>query len=554
MFIKKLDLLSPKITLYYKDYDSHASMISGILNIISFFILLSFSGYFISSLIKKEEPKTIFFNNYKEDIGIYEVNSSSFFHFLSIEEKGRKFINKGFDFSKFKIIGFNTYFESYLYSKYRLHFDHWIYGKCKNENYTKEIKDKNLDNYEFFGDSACISKYYSHNDKKYFNFGEIGFKWPEIAHGKNNKNNKFYNIIIGKCDEDILKLILGEDEDYKCENESTIKNFIESETPRTFNLYFKDNYINILNYNNPISNYFNLIENLMNFDKYSINNLNFIHSSIQTDVGIFHDNIIENISYSFDRNEEQLKDRKNFDAFLGYRFLLNNLGFFYERDYKKIQDCISNLGGVYNAVNIVFFMINLIINKYITISDTQLLLNTSVNIKPNFGKISNRNSVSKNFDQKLTSDFSYNKIDNFRNKFIDKIEDKKGIYNTQEITSKDNTFITSKEDTKDKNIVEDLNQYSNINISFDKTKLRTNKTKEINEKYFKFISYIFYKYTCGKKYEFYSIYENFRMKILNEENLMRQNLNINNILKIIENQTLTKGGLNYQFKDSSDIL
>ena len=554
MFIKKLDLLSPKITLYYKDYDSHASMISGILNIISFFILLSFSGYFISSLIKKEEPKTIFFNDYKEDIGIYEVNSSSFFHFLSIEEKGRKFINKGFDFSKFKIIGFNTYFESYLYSKYRLHFDHWIYGKCKNENYTKEIKDKNLDNYEFFGDSACISKYYNHNDKKYFNFGETGFKWPEIAHGKNNKNNKFYNIIIGKCDEDILKLILGEDEDYKCENESTIKNFIESETPRTFNLYFKDNYINILNYNNPISNYFNLIENLMNFDKYSINNLNFIHSSIQTDVGIFHDNIIENISYSFDRNEEQLKDRKNFDAFLGYRFLLNNLGFFYERGYQKIQDCLSNLGGVYNAVNIVFFMINLIINKYITISDTQLLLNTSVNIKPNFGKISNRNSVSKNLDKKLTSDFSYNKIDNFRNKFIDKIEDKKGINNTQEITSKDNNFITSKEDTKDKNIVEDLNQYSNINISFDKTKLRTNKTKEINEKYFKFISYIFYKYTCGKKYEFYSIYENFRMKILNEENLMRQNLNINNILKIIENQTLTKGGLNYQFKDSSDIL
>jgi hypothetical protein len=554
MFIKKLDLLSPKITLYYKDYDSHASMISGILNIISFFILLSFSGYFISSLIKKEEPKTIFFNNYKEDIGIYEVNSSSFFHFLSIEEKGRKFINKGFDFSKFKIIGFNTYFESYLYSKYRLHFDHWIYGKCKNENYTKEIKDKDLDNYEFFGDSACISKYYNHNDKKYFNFGETGFKWPEIAHGKNNKNNKFYNIIIGKCDEDILKLILGEDEDYKCENESTIKNFIESETPRTFNLYFKDNYINILDYNNPISNYFNLIENLMNFDKYSIDNLNFIHSTVQTDVGIFYDNLIENISYSFDRNEEQLKDRKNFDAFLGYRFLMNNLGFFYEREYKKIQDCISNLGGVYNAVNIVFFMINLIINKYITISDTQLLLNTSVNIKPNFGKISNRNSVSKNFDQKLTSDFSYNKIDNFRNKFIDKIEDKKGIYNTQEITSKGNTFITSKEDTKDKNIVEDLNQYSNINISFDKTKLRTNKTKEINEKYFKFISYIFYKYTCGKKYEFYSIYENFRMKILNEENLMRQNLNINNILKIIENQTLTKGGLNYQFKDSSDIL
>jgi hypothetical protein len=86
MFIKKLDLLSPKITLYYKDYDSHASMISGILNIISFFILLSFSGYFISSLIKKEEPKTIFFNDYKEDIGIYEV----IFSFFKYRRKRKK--------------------------------------------------------------------------------------------------------------------------------------------------------------------------------------------------------------------------------------------------------------------------------------------------------------------------------------------------------------------------------------------------------------------------------------------------------------------------------
>ena len=38
---------------------------------------------------------------------------------------------------------------------------------------------------------------------------------------------------------------------------------MDNESPKTLNLYFSDNYINILDYKNPYSNFFNRIENLI---------------------------------------------------------------------------------------------------------------------------------------------------------------------------------------------------------------------------------------------------------------------------------------------------
>ena len=59
---------------------------------------------------------------------------------------------------KFRLIGFDRGYESYIYSGLLLKFDHWLYGKCKDQNYTKNITGLN-DYDDFFGESACISKY-----------------------------------------------------------------------------------------------------------------------------------------------------------------------------------------------------------------------------------------------------------------------------------------------------------------------------------------------------------------------------------------------------------
>ena len=170
MFLKKLDFLSPKITFYYRGHDSHVSVISGILNIFSYPTLISFIGYFASFLTERKDPQTTFFRNYIEDAGIFEINENNIFHFFSFEKKSKIYTNIGFDFNKFRIIGFENLLERYLSTNRIDDSNHWIYGLCKNENYTKKIKG--LQSYDFFDNSACISKYYHINDRRYYNVGE----------------------------------------------------------------------------------------------------------------------------------------------------------------------------------------------------------------------------------------------------------------------------------------------------------------------------------------------------------------------------------------------
>ena len=57
MILKKLDNLSPPITLFYNEYESHSSIISGILTIFYYLILIGFAGYFSLNIIQKKTLK-----------------------------------------------------------------------------------------------------------------------------------------------------------------------------------------------------------------------------------------------------------------------------------------------------------------------------------------------------------------------------------------------------------------------------------------------------------------------------------------------------------------
>ena len=60
MFLKKLDFLSPNITLYHKGNLSHSSKISGIISIISLIVIIIFCIYYLIDLFKRENPKLYF--------------------------------------------------------------------------------------------------------------------------------------------------------------------------------------------------------------------------------------------------------------------------------------------------------------------------------------------------------------------------------------------------------------------------------------------------------------------------------------------------------------
>ena len=100
----------------------------------------------------------------------------------------------------------------------------------------------------------------------------------------------------------------------------------------------------------------------------------------------------------------------------------------------------------------------------------------------------------------------------------------------QSIVIKDNT----KDKIKDKNESGDDNMVKNINnVEKDTNYDETRESNIINnDKYqLKFINYLKYLLSFNKKHSYIQVYEYFRKRMISEENLILNNLNIEKILK-----------------------
>ena len=51
------------------------------------------------------------------------------------------------------------------------------------------------------------------------------------------------------------------------------------------------------------------------------------------------------------------------------------------------------------------------------------------------------------------------------------------------------------------------------------------------------MDFLLFKFSCGKKKNKFVIYEKFRTKIISEDHLVKNHLNIYNILKVVEKKT-----------------
>ena len=238
MLFYNLDYLSPKITLYYNGYLSHSSIISIIISIISIILILVLFINFLYDIILRKNPSSSYFNVFNEDVGVFEINNSSFFHFVNILQINRGIhINEEVDFTIFNIIGSNIYSDGFLniQNEYGLNnMTHWIYGLCNKNINTEGLDD--LLTYDFFEKSACIKKYYNSSEGKYYDIGHPKFKWPEIAHGTFNELNTLYGIYVQKCNNKTIKNILGNN--YNCKSDSGIDKYYNFGFPRLFNFYF----------------------------------------------------------------------------------------------------------------------------------------------------------------------------------------------------------------------------------------------------------------------------------------------------------------------------
>ena len=74
--LKSCDKLSPLINLYYRNQDRHSSLLSGILTIISYFILISLSIIFSLEFFLKKNPTSFFYNisfKFIKNISFYRI-------------------------------------------------------------------------------------------------------------------------------------------------------------------------------------------------------------------------------------------------------------------------------------------------------------------------------------------------------------------------------------------------------------------------------------------------------------------------------------------------
>ena len=522
MHFRYLDYLSPPITFYHEGYLSHSSFISIILSIISFIIIISLSVYFSLDIILRDNPAAFYFNRYIEDAGVFPLNASSFFHFLSIAQNTTDNTDKGIDFRAYRIIGFDFYLENYLKDKNLSNYNHWLYGICNNETDTEGIS--HLIKYKFFKNSACIRKYYSSKSQKYYDTNDPNFKWPVIAHGTYNPKAIYYTIILERCKQNTLNLILGPE--YNCRNDSEM-DILFSNIGAT-HLFYIDNYIDILNYQSPNTKYVYSIENGLHKTDYSVNHLNINPSIIRSKNGIIFENIKEERTYVMDRNDVFTYPNKNHELYMVYYFWLKNRMNYYERNYKRLQDITSSIGGIYQIVTVLAIFANRLFNKYVVLSDTEKLLFSSIYTE----KYTNKSRIKSHEEKKKFKSLekSKHKIHNSDKGKLNTAEKSKDTIGQYKIDSNiSRNIIHTNNEVKEKNdksqdiLNKIINEENQKCINFQKKIQKSN-----------FLGFILFKLSCDSKNCSFKVYKKFRTKIISEEHLIRNHLNIYNLIRLTE--------------------
>ena len=546
-FIKKLDLLSPPITLYFKGESIHTTIFSGILSIISYMITTAFGFYYTKEYILASNPLIYFYTRYVEDAGIFPLNSKSMFHFIRFADTDKN-QNVEIDFDSIRFIGLQTSIDVYIGDNDLTKYTHWLYGPC-NDGDVGNLKP--LINQAFPEKAACIREYFDINTQKYYNTGEQNFKWPIIEKGCSNQNAVNYGIIMELCRNNSLK--------NNCKSQEEINNYLKS---KYYALYFIDQYADVLNYENPLIKYFYKLPNGFFTDSFTVNHLNFNPSMIISHKGILFDFKKEIHTYQFTQNEKISMEKENTNIIASCYFWMQNNMQYYERNYDKIQDLMGDIGGFGGFINLFAQIINYFMSRYAIFVDTEkLILNTGKQFKNNDynRKVSIRsdnkiiNQLKLNINNKKFKDSNINNRQSSIYNIL--LKDKVDIYkicnNNQEAKSENwKNLNKNKKEKESKESLNNINNnklgkklnknnmniasHSNINSSIGQleTNKKTIEYEPIETQNLSFLKYLYFLiYNNNPKINYY---ENLRAQLISEENMIQNHININNLLRFCQ--------------------
>ena len=386
--LKFLDFISPPITLYYKGESKHTSKMSILLSFLSITTLLVLSIIYCLDFILHKNPTSYYYIRYIEDTGVFPLNSSSMFHFISF---GNASV---WDTSAFSVIGVGVSELGYIAIKDVEDFDFWIYEKCEG-SIDAGNKINLLGNYSkyYTNNALCIKKFYNSTSKTVISSKDKNFNYPLLAHGASNVNEKFYGLFIQRCLPDKKEFFNVSE----CYSEEYSDDLILN--AGTLNIFFIDQYVDVENYTTPLQHFYHQINNRVSGKTYTKNVLNFHAATVKTRTGLILENIKTEPSYIYDTNEkvvsEKSKENNNLNIYGAFYFSMQNMQNVYDRKYKMIQDISANITGMIRLILFVAEFLNYMFYR------NKLYQDLSSDINENYKKVSHKIEKGNNIYQMI---------------------------------------------------------------------------------------------------------------------------------------------------------
>ena len=116
----------------------------------------------------------------------------------------------------------------------------------------------------------------------------------------------------------------------------------------------------VVNYENPFIKYFYSVSNGLFENTFTTNHLNLNPATLITNDDLFFENSKEIGSYFFEQNEKIYKSSKS-GIYVAFYFWMQNRMQYYERKYSKLQDALSDIGGLASILLTIAYFINYLI-------------------------------------------------------------------------------------------------------------------------------------------------------------------------------------------------
>ena len=547
--IRWVDYLKPSMNLKHRGLLFEYTIFSGIVSFISIVLIVASVFYFLRPLIWRERPTTNIYETSTKENYTYSINSSFYSHFITFSDFDYNITNDGLDLTYFRIIGGKFDINEYEITNQRVfeYQDYWIYGQCDKTDFNN-IKEEYFD---VINKSNCIKKYYNAEQKKYYDKNDTNFKWPVLSSkgiGQEQENNIF-SIIIEKCHQKTLDLMLGEG--YQCKNDSEIKDYIEF-GKRVF-LTFFDYDVNLDNYENPYSSFWYSEEERLYNDYMTINKMTYTPSIITTDRGVIISRNKDEMFYELTNEDSSSVAKKEIDEdiYINFNIIFNRRIKYYKRRYRKLQDIISQIGGFIQIITGVASFIVRYYNELKILRDVRDLIAYYYN-KGQKEKLVKNNSTNETQIELTTNNFKEMKDIENKNICINESENNLAKININDINSEknnikinknvnninENNIIVNNQIKQDHNYNEQKKEENILNNNIRTNEIEKKEVKEENDeksifteenRKFHICSYIAHRYTLRKAYKKYSIYNDFINRVFSVEQLIKNHIILYNL-------------------------